>query len=56
VGKGDLEVLVPYGILTVGNDPSASHGSSGEADRDVRIAGDDFPVFLVLVLLLIKER
>lgn len=56
MGKGDLEVLVPYGILTVGNDPRASHGSSGEADSDVRVAGNDFPVRLVLVLLLVKER
>lgn len=60
VGKGDLEVLVPDGALRVGYDACTSHGSSGEADCDVRVAGNDLTVplllLLLLLLVLVKER
>ena len=47
MGEGDRKVLFPDGVLGVGNDPRASDGGSGEADGDVRVAGDDIVVRVV---------
>lgn len=41
-------MLIPDGILRVGDDASADNGGSGEADGDVGVAGDDLVVVLLL--------
>lgn len=51
VGERNLEMLIPFRALGVGNHARASDGSSSKADRDVRVAGDDFPVSLVVFLI-----
>lgn len=42
MSERDFEVLVPDRVLVVGDNASSSHSGAGEADRDVRVAGDDF--------------
>lgn len=42
MGGGDVEVLVPEGVLGVGDDGGADEGGAGEDDGNVGVAGDDF--------------
>lgn len=42
MSERDFEVLVPDRVLVVGDNASSSHSGAGEADGDVRVAGDDF--------------
>lgn len=44
------EPLLPGRILGVGDDVRAGHGGAGEADGDVRVAGDDLPAVVVAAL------
>lgn len=46
VGEGDVEVLVPMGVLGVGDDARAGDAGAGEADGDVGVGGDDLVVLL----------
>lgn len=48
VRDGDEEMLIPDGILRVGDDAGADDGGSSEADGDVGVAGDDLVVVLLL--------
>lgn len=50
MGGGDLEVLVPEGVLGVGDDGGADEGGAGEDDGNVGVAGDDFFVGAVGVV------
>lgn len=45
---GDEEMLIPDGILRVGDDAGADDGGSSKADGDVGVAGDDLVVVLLL--------
>ncbi|PON39093.1 LOW QUALITY PROTEIN: hypothetical protein PanWU01x14_307310 [Parasponia andersonii] len=54
VGQGDPEVLVPLRARRVGDDARAGHSCPGEADGDVRVAGDY--VAMSLVLAVARER
>lgn len=49
VGEGDLEVLVPLGVLGAGDDAGAGNGGAGEGDGDVGVAGDDLRVLALVV-------
>lgn len=44
VRQRDPEMLVPHGVLAVGDDARASHRGPAETDGDVRVAGNDLPV------------
>lgn len=44
VSQGDTEVCVPLRVFRVGEDTCPGDGGSGDADGDVRVTCDDFPV------------
>lgn len=46
-------MLVPDWVLRIGYDPGPSDSGTGEAHNDVRIAGDDPPVVLVVTVTVI---
>ena len=51
VSERDREPLGPDRVLRVGDDSRARHAGSGEADRHVRVAGDDPPVAVLVETL-----
>lgn len=53
VSQRNREMLVPPGILGVGDDTSAGDGGAGDGDLDVGVTGDDLAVVVVLLLLLL---
>lgn len=51
MGDRNGEVLLPLGVLRVGDDSGAGDGGAGEADLDVGVAGDDLAVVAMLLVL-----
>lgn len=50
MSERDMELLVPFRILGVGDDARARHRGAGEADGDVRVARDDLAVAVLALL------
>lgn len=48
MGNCDGEVLIPVGVLGIGDDTGAGDCGTREADGDIGVTSDDLPVVVLL--------